>query len=91
MDSNNIEFDEYEPDKSIQELYNWWHSKTPEEQKAAAAEYYADLLPDSVKFEDFTSADIELSDAEWFILFILAIYQSKPKLRYLVNTKFLQV
>ena len=89
MDSNNIEFDEYEPDKSIQELYNWWHSKTPEEQKAAAAEYYADLLPDSVKFEDFTSADIELSDAEWFILFILAIYQSKPFCRDLNNKTFL--
>ena len=84
-----IEFDEYEPDKSIQELYNWWHSKTPEEQKAAAAEYYADLLPDSVKFEDFTSADIELSDAEWFILFILAIYQSKPFCRDLNNKTFL--
>ena len=74
----NIEFDKYEPDKTIEELYNWWHSKTDEERKEAAAEYYSNLLPDSVNFDDFTSVNIELTDAEWFILFILAIYQSKP-------------
>ena len=84
-----IEFDEYEPDKTIEELYDWWHSKTDEERKAAAADYYSNLLPNSVNFEDFTSPDIELTDAEWFILFILAIYQSKPFCRDLNNKTFL--
>ena len=84
-----IEFDEYEPDKTIEELYNWWHSKTEAERKSAAADYYSNLLPDSINFEDFTSTDIELTDAEWFILFILAIYQSKPFCRDLNNKTFL--
>lgn len=83
------EFDDYVPTKTIQQLYDDWHSKTEEERKKAAEDYYANLLPDSVDFENFVSNDVELSDSEWFIIFLLAVYQSRPFCRDLNNKNFL--
>lgn len=86
---NEQDFYEYQPSKSITQLYEEWHAKTEQERKDAASKYYSNLLPDSVNYTDFLSSDIELSDSEWFILFILAIYQSRPFCRDLNNKSFL--
>lgn len=83
------EFNSYIPTKSIPQLYDEWHSKTQKEKESAAKSYYSNLLPDSVDFKRFVFSDEELSDSDWFIVFLLAIYQSRPFCKDSTNKKFL--
>ena len=83
------EFNSYIPTKTIQQLYDEWHAKSDEDRKSAAERYYSNLLPTSVDFDRFVSSEEELSDSDWFIIFLLAVYQSRPFCRDLNNKNFL--
>ncbi len=83
------EFDIINPDdlrNSVENVYNWWHNLGSEGQKKETEKYYTSLLPAEFHYEKFSFINRDENSSktkgelnyEWFILFLLAVYQSLP-------------